>query len=158
MSSHGRIGSAWGRFYIKQANWKILKPYKNRLGYELIKLKGSHNLVHRLVLSAFVGAPAEGMHGCHNDSNPSNNMLDNLRWDTRSGNMSDRRGNGSMHEGEGCTWWAKLKLKQVEEIRARVAGGEKQKDLAVEYSVSRATISQIHRRRSWHFGEKECLT
>jgi hypothetical protein len=45
--------------------------------------------VHRLVLTAFVGPCPEGMEGCHNDGNPINNHLDNLRWDTRSANAHD---------------------------------------------------------------------
>src|SRR5688500_4928598 len=37
--------------------------------------------IHRLVLMAFVGPCPAGMEGCHNDGNPLNNALDNLRWD-----------------------------------------------------------------------------
>lgn len=46
--------------------------------------------VHRLVLSAFVGACPKGMEGCHNDGNPANNHLSNLRWDTPRGNAADK--------------------------------------------------------------------
>lgn len=46
--------------------------------------------VHRLVLLAFVGPAPEGMEGCHNDGDATNNRLDNLRWDTRSANNYDR--------------------------------------------------------------------
>jgi len=52
-------------------------------------------IVHRLVLEAFVGPCPEGMEGCHNDGNPRNNRLDNLRWDTPLANNLDviRHGN-----------------------------------------------------------------
>jgi hypothetical protein len=46
--------------------------------------------IHRLVLEAFVGPCPEGMEACHNDGDGLNNRLENLRWDTRSGNMRDR--------------------------------------------------------------------
>lgn len=46
--------------------------------------------VHRLVLIAFVGQAPDGMECCHNDGDPTNNQLANLRWDTRSENMRDR--------------------------------------------------------------------
>ena len=45
--------------------------------------------VHRLVLEAFVGPCPEGMEGCHNDGDASNNALSNLRWDTSSANKQD---------------------------------------------------------------------
>ena len=45
--------------------------------------------LHRLVLEAFVGPCPEGMEGCHNNGDPSDNRLENLRWDTRSGNRYD---------------------------------------------------------------------
>jgi hypothetical protein len=54
-------------------------------------------LVHHLVLIAFVGPRPEGFDGCHNDGNPANNCLDNLRWDTPSGNMRDKRKHGTDH-------------------------------------------------------------
>jgi len=37
--------------------------------------------VHILVLETFVGNRPEGYQGCHNDGNPANNHIDNLRWD-----------------------------------------------------------------------------
>lgn len=52
--------------------------------------------VHQLVLLAFVGPCPEGMEGCHfPDRSPSNNRLDNLRWDTRSGNRRDAIAHGT---------------------------------------------------------------
>jgi len=54
--------------------------------------------IHRLVLLAFVGEPPDGMECCHNDGNPSNNALSNLRWDTKSANQRDRLAHGTHHE------------------------------------------------------------
>ena len=50
---------------------------------------GIQGYVHRLVLEAFVGPAPDGMEACHNDGDPTNNRLDNLRWDTRSANNTD---------------------------------------------------------------------
>lgn len=45
---------------------------------------------HRSVALAWIGpCPAGGMEVCHNDSNPANNTVENLRWDTRKGNIND---------------------------------------------------------------------
>lgn len=46
--------------------------------------------VHRLVLEAFVGPRPDAYQGCHYDGDPTNNRLDNLRWDTASANNKDR--------------------------------------------------------------------
>lgn len=51
--------------------------------------------VHTLVLMAFVGARPDGMEACHFDDDPSNNILTNLRWGTRSINTKDRVRNGT---------------------------------------------------------------
>lgn len=70
-------------------------------GYPVVTLspKGTNRhavlKIHRLVLLAFVGPAPEGMVTCHNDGNPTNNRLDNLRWDTPSANMVDRVKHGT---------------------------------------------------------------
>ena len=62
--------------------------------------RGERHLVHRLVLTAFVGAPVSfDMQGCHRDGDRTNNALPNLRWGTQSDNWDDRR-----RHSEGSTW------------------------------------------------------
>ena len=53
--------------------------------------------VHRLVLESFIGPCPEGMEGCHNDGDSSNNRLSNLRWDTSSANKQDMIRHGTNH-------------------------------------------------------------
>jgi hypothetical protein len=53
--------------------------------------------VHQLVLVAFRGACPEGQVACHNDGNPGNNRLENLRWDTQSNNLRDEVAHGTHH-------------------------------------------------------------
>lgn len=50
--------------------------------------------VHVVVLEAFVGPCPDGMESLHFDDVPDNNALSNLRWGTRSDNISDRMRNG----------------------------------------------------------------
>ena len=45
--------------------------------------------IHRLVRLAFRGPAPKGHEGCHYDGDSLNNRLDNLRWDTRAGNVQD---------------------------------------------------------------------
>ena len=79
---------------------RVLKLKLNVHGYPLAPLcRGEVKrwaLVHRLVLTAFVGpCPAE-QEGCHNDGDPTNAKLRNLRWDTRKANHADKRKHGTM--------------------------------------------------------------
>jgi len=104
--------------------------------------------VHRLVLEAFVGPCPDGMEGCHNDGNPLNNALSNLRWDTRKANMADRGAHGRTHQGSRVSM-SKLTEADVVAIRAAHEAGELNTDLAIRYNVSKLTISKIVNRRSW---------
>lgn len=71
-------------------------------GYQRVALTRDNQriylLVHRLVLSAFVGPCPDGMEACHEDSNRQNNTVTNLRWDTRSSNNRDRVRHGTHHQ------------------------------------------------------------
>lgn len=109
--------------------------------------------IHRLVLAAFVGPCPPGMEGCHNDGNPLNNHISNLRWDTHSANQRDmvlhgRAGRatyryGEHHHGAKLTWDA------VRIIRAEAVGPSTQRALAKRFGVTPATITQIVKRRTW---------
>lgn len=73
---------------------RILKLDPNNRGYAQISVyadgRRTKYLVHRLVLTAFVGPCPDGMEGCHNDGDQANNSLANLRWDTPDANGADR--------------------------------------------------------------------
>ena len=51
--------------------------------------------VHRIIIETFSGPVPEGMEVCHNNGDPSDNRLSNLRYDTRSENMRDKRKHGT---------------------------------------------------------------
>jgi hypothetical protein len=85
---------------------RSVRSYKGRLRIQVVSQSGHHTVqlskdaqpltrfVHRMVLEAFVGPCPDGMEGCHNDGNPGNNHVSNLRWDTRSSNMLDKTRHG----------------------------------------------------------------
>lgn len=90
---------------------KILKPWKvmrhknkNKLAQMQVDLSKNNKAkaysVHRLVLLAFRGIPQKGMVGCHNDGNPANNELSNLRWDTMQANEADKKSHGTDNRAE----------------------------------------------------------
>lgn len=52
-------------------------------------------LIPWLVLEAFVGPRPDGLEACHNNGNPGDDRLANLRWDTHSENILDRGRHGT---------------------------------------------------------------
>lgn len=53
--------------------------------------------VHVVVLETFVGPRPDELLACHNDDDPRNNKLSNLRWDTLVANAQDALRNGRHH-------------------------------------------------------------
>lgn len=72
--------------------------------------------LHRLVMRAFVGECPNGKEVCHNDGNPSNNNLTNLRYGTRQENQDDRKLHGTDNIGIRHPM-AKLTEEEVLDIR-----------------------------------------
>lgn len=73
----------------------ILKQQLNKKGYPTVCLgRGNRRLVSRLVASAFIPNPNKYPMVLHEDDNPLNNNVKNLRWGTQKHNMEDcvRRG------------------------------------------------------------------
>jgi len=54
--------------------------------------------VHLLVLDVFVGERPPGAEACHNNGNPSDNRVENLRWDSPAGNARDTIRHGRNHQ------------------------------------------------------------
>ena len=100
---------------------------------------------HKLVLEAFVGKRPEGMECCHNDGNPQNNHLSNLRWDTAKNNHADKVRHGTTNRGENCGT-AKLTGIQVDAIRQDT---RLQRLIAIDYGVRANTISRIKSGVRW---------
>jgi hypothetical protein len=102
------------------------------------------------------------MVGCHNDGNPLNNKLDNLRWDTFLNNSLDMIKHGTIGGFEsGCNYgnnqlingdkisWSKLDDDKVRLIRSLAPYRGCYARLAKQFNVTRTTISDALHRRSW---------
>lgn len=118
-------------------------------GYKACNLRKNKKMkrffIHDLVLLAFVGKKSAKFHVCHNDGNPANANLKNLRYDTPKNNMLDKIKHSTSNRGEKY-WCAKLKEHQVLEIYKST---EKLIHLAKKYDVSAMTIADIKKHRSW---------
>lgn len=103
VSDQGRVRSmdrkvTSRRGYVRFFPGRILTPWIKPCGHLKVTLckdgKETTTLVHRIVLTAFVGPCPDGMHVCHWDDDPANNHLSNLRWGTSSDNKHDAVRNG----------------------------------------------------------------
>lgn len=125
---------------------------KNQGGYVTVNLSkdGANRTryLQQVVLESFVGPRPDGMDACHNDGNPLNNHISNLRWDTKSSNQIDRRKHGTDMRGE-RHHNARLTEDDVREIRYLLAFGARVCDLARLYGVSTCPISGIKNGTLW---------
>ena len=121
------IGSNGRYWRYKNGEWVECKCYEVIGGYWVASLREKGRLVriylHRLVLLAFVGPCPEGMECSHEDGNPSNNRLSNLKWDTPSSNNLKKSYHGTAKVG-GKNALTKFTLEDVYRVRELYATGE----------------------------------
>lgn len=151
VSSTGNVRS---KLYTK----KVLLPDIGPKGHYRVTLfkngKRKRYMVHRIVAEAFIGQIPLGMEVCHNDSNPSNNNVKNLRIDTRSGNFSDKLANNTHSRGSNHHK-SKLDENCVIIIKS-LAGMIPQKFIADCYNVTQSTVSSIQLGKSWNWISSPC--
>lgn len=158
VSDIGKVRSL-DRVLVDGRRWKARasKPKASRTGHLAVRLcDGKHYWlgVHRLVLEAFIGPCPDGMEGCHNDGNPANNTLANLRWDTRAGNHADKIAHGTSLHGS-RNHLAKLCAEDILAIREMSRGGITARAISAKYSVTAANISSILAGKTWQqIGER----
>jgi len=148
VSDHGRVRSYYARggngtgkkWHLSGTPQRNLSPSASRseVGYLGIQLCANGNSrytkIAPLVLLAFVGPCPDGMEVCHNDGDPKNNHLSNLRYDTHAANILDARKLGRMSD---------LDPKDILDIRNRRANGETCAAIADDYPVGDCAIHSI---------------
>lgn len=143
-----RTGAGW---YLHPTKWRKL-GLGNVGGYPLVTLchngKRRRVQVHVLVLEAFVGPRPPGMDGCHNDGDTRNCNLDNLRWDTRQGNMADQLRHGTRNRGT-RQGHVKLNEEKVRYIRREVREGRSQHAVSKEMEIHVMTVNNIMSGKTW---------
>lgn len=135
----------------------MLKGSETPFGYTAYILRNAEGkpcrrLAHRLVAIAFLGMPKDKSitDVAHNDGNPRNNHLENLRWSTHRDNQLDMATHGTMQNGEKCVT-AKISKEQAIEIREKAKNGPRgiQRMLAAEYGISFAQVCRIVNSTRW---------
>lgn len=120
-------------------------------GYLQVSFFGKSWLLHRAVLTAFVGPGPKGFHGAHLDGNKTNCALSNLAWVTVKENASHRKIHGTDSCGEKNPM-AKITEEIVRDIRAKCVPRSKTwncTSLARKYGISFQAVWDIVKRRRW---------
>ncbi len=176
ISSHGRIRSLVRYSERKNVNnLKNVKSYTHKTGGRIINgwvkksktgkpvcinvtlrdgTQGKEFRVHRLVLLNFIGDCPDGMEAWHNDGDPLNNKLDNLRWDSHFNNIHDMYihntkinppiNRGSNHAN------SKLTEENVKEIRGSKRYRGFIKELSLKFKVNPITITRVLKGDGWN--------
>jgi len=127
--------------YLSRGYPKVAVQFdgKQRMGYG----------VHQLAALAFIGPRDSDKQVCHNDGNPSNNNLSNLRYDTYSGNQMDRLAHGTDNRGA-KHGMAKLTEDAVREIRRLCELPDRNYDaISRQFNLARGYARQIHIGKVW---------
>jgi hypothetical protein len=112
-------------------------------GYGIFTYRGRRRPAHEMARSFTVGeVRPDGFDTCHSCDTPLCCNPHHLRFDTRQSNVDDMFERGRAPIGE-ANKSAKLTNAIVREIRERRAAGARQVDLAEQYGVSPAYISDI---------------
>lgn len=83
-----------GRVLARRFTGKPLCAFVTGKGYPAVKLSRqggtpTTQYVHVLVTAAFIGPRPQGLETCHNNGDPTDNAVENLRYDTRAANARD---------------------------------------------------------------------
>jgi hypothetical protein len=147
VSSIGRVMRTSGR-----TKGRVLAFGMDRKGYRAVYLYSSGRIkarrVHTLVFWAFVGPLPHGHEINHIDGVKLNNRPQNLEAVSHTDNMRHASRIGLLERGE-RHHNSKLREEAIADIRYSYRHGERQHSIAKRHGISRATVSDIVRRRLW---------
>lgn len=132
--------------------------YVGRAGYGVFRLNGVDARAHRLSYHMHMGRFDPSLVVRHKCDVPACVNPDHLCIGTHADNVRDKVDRGRAPRGESHVN-SKLTDSQVDEVRAMLSRGVRQKDIAAMFDVTQAAISSIHigrtratkaGRRRWH--------
>ena len=105
--------------------------------------------IHSLVLETYIGRRPMKMQACHCNGDKHDNRLINLRWDTPLANMQDRDKHDKTARGErqGLSKLTKQKVCMI--IYMWKTGLFSGKEIAKLYNITKYTVSDVVRRKTW---------
>lgn len=124
-------------------------------GYPCVNLKGGGctgrtTYIHSLVAEAFLGPRPDGHQVNHKNGIKNDNRVENLEWVTPSQNRKHAFDTGLQKPTAGSKRHnAKVTEGDVVEMRRRRERGDLLKDIAADYPIKIAMVSEICNRRHW---------
>lgn len=115
--------------------------------------KVSHHYCHHLVAQTFIGERGVGQQVCHNNGQSLDPSSNNLRYDSPTGNASDRHLHGTDAVGESNPS-AKLTERDVKDIY-NLLEVHTQEHVAELYGLKRSSVASIAQKRRWTHVEPE---
>lgn len=137
-----------GKDFYRRIKGQLLKPGRFcKAGHVSVVL--GHGTtgkpVHQLVMKTFAGETPEGMEVLHINGDPADNRLENLRYGTRRDNILDVYRIGKA--------WRKLTADDVVCIRFKCFCGFCDQEIADEYDVTKGTVAEIRKGRTYKWLE-----
>jgi len=148
IKQHGHKKRTYGKY-------KKLKQTKSSRGYMVVTLSDKNGkqkqfLVHRIILSTFIGQPKDGQQCCHKNGDKTDNRLHNLRWDTPKKNNADKIDHGTDPIGERNPK-SKLTGDCIRSIRNEYSEGNiTLKELGKRHNVATPAIWKLIHRKTWN--------
>jgi hypothetical protein len=151
-------GSIWSRqssspLGTLRDDWHQLKQKRTTGGYLSVTLyvrgQAHHRYVHRLILETFVGPCPYGMECRHLDGNPLNNVLSNLKWDTRANNVADKILHGTKVEGSRVKN-AVTNEREVKAIKRLLQFGIQHRIIAYSFGLKTHVVNGISSGKAWN--------
>lgn len=141
VSNLGRVRSV-DHYVTRLVKGRVLRPRIRKEGYPIVTISGKGPVdIHLLVASAFIGKRERGMQVRHLNGDKLDARAENLAYGTQSDNEKDKLRYGGKQK--------KLTAAQVLEIRKRAEAGESEKTLARDYGISRVSVQNIVKRRTF---------
>ena len=148
-----------GRWVVQPVIGRKLAPATNpKTGYLHVSLslggKAFSRHIHRLVALSFVSGYEDGFDVCHIDGSRTNNTQENLRWDTRKGNLADTILHNTRLRGFSQNG-AKLNDDAVISLRTDRSNGMTWDKIGEKYCVSRSAARAAGLGKTWgHVGQE----
>lgn len=146
---------AWLKAHVETTSTDcLIWPFAtNKAGYGLMSsIFASSRLAHRIMCEMKHGNPPspsmDAAHSCGNGNQGCVNPL-HLRWDTRSGNFSDKLIHGTDNRGEKNPL-SKLTQSDVLIIKS-LRGKVPQRKIAAMFGVDQSNVCKIQREVSWSY-------
>jgi DNA-binding XRE family transcriptional regulator len=149
-----KIVPKWNAPFYRKRKGKILKKSIGTNGYYYISMykdkKQKSFKVARVIAQTFLNNPRNLPEVNHINSNRTDDRVQNLEWCNRSQNMKHAFDKGFACQKGEKNGYSKLSKKEVIEIkRLHSIGDYKQKELAKIFNISKTTIHNVIKGKTW---------